>query len=401
MAIPRTRPGTYPAFLSYGFRPFFLLGAIWGGLAVLAWLPILSGRLETASLFAPVDWHAHELVFGFLPAIVTGFLLTAIPNWTGRLPVQGLPLAVLVALWLAGRAVITFSAHTGWAVAMAVDCAFLLVVVATAAREIVAGQNWRNLKVIVPVSTLLAANIVFHLEAHFAGSADIGRRLGIAVGIVLIMIIGGRIIPSFTRNWLVRANPGRLPVPFGRFDAVTIAASALALGLWSVVPESAAAGLLLLAAGVLNGVRLARWAGDRTFRDPLVLVLHAAFLFVPAGLVVAGLAVLWPQVFPAASGVHVFGVGAIGSMTLAVMTRATLGHTGRDLRADAGTCTVYAAILLAAPFRLAAVLLPETPALLHISATLWVAAFLGFAALYGKALTGQRAAPRRPSRAPA
>src|SRR5690606_19558400 len=122
-----------------------------------------TGSLETASLFAPVDWHAHELVFGFLPAIVTGFLLTAIPNWTGRLPVQGLPLAVLVALWLAGRVVITVSAYTGWAAAMAVDCAFLLVVVATAAREIVAGQNWRNLKVIVPVSMLLVANIVFHL----------------------------------------------------------------------------------------------------------------------------------------------------------------------------------------------------------------------------------------------
>ncbi|MEW9804708.1 NnrS family protein [Mesorhizobium sp. ZMM04-5] len=395
MAIPRTRPGNYPAFLSYGFRPFFLLGSIWGGLAVLAWLPILSGRLETASLFAPVDWHAHEMIFGFLPAIVTGFLLTAIPNWTGRLPVQGLPLALLAALWLAGRVVISLSAYTGWVVALAVDCAFLLVVVATAAREIVAGRNWRNLKVVVPVSALLAANLVFHLEAHLAGSADIGRRLGIAVGLVLIMIIGGRIIPSFTRNWLVRANPGRLPEPFGRFDAVAIVSSAAALGLWSIFPDSPLSAALLLVAGTLNLARLARWAGYRTFRDPLVLVLHAAYLFLPVGLIVAGLAVLYPETLPPASGIHVLGVGAIGSMTLGVMARATLGHTGRELRADAGTCVIFAAIALAAPVRFAAVLLPDVPALLHVSAALWVAAFFGFAALYGGALMLPRAGAMR------
>lgn len=401
MAIPRTRPGNYPAFLSYGFRPFFLLGAAWGGLTILVWLPMLGGHLETASLFTPVDWHAHALVFGFLPAVATGFLLTAIPNWTGRLPVQGLPLALLVATWLAGRVAISISAHTGWIAAMAIDCAFLLAVVATAAREIIAGRNWRNLKVLVPVSVLLAANVVFHLEARYAGVADIGRRLGIAVGIVLIMIIGGRIIPSFTRNWLVRANPGRLPAPFNRFDVVTIVSSAAALGLWSILPEKPLTGVLLLAGGLLNGVRLARWAGHRTFRDPLVLVLHAAYLYVPVGLIVAGLGALCPQVVPPASGVHVFGVGAIGSMTLAVMARATLGHTGRDLKADTATCAVFAAILLAAPFRLAAVLLPEATVLLHVSASLWVAAFLGFATLYGGALIRPRMGPRRPSHTPA
>ena len=216
MAIPRTRPGNDPAILSYGFRPFFLLGSLFAGLAILFWLPLFYGILDTRSAFAPVDWHIHEMLFGYLAAVITGFLLTAIPNWTGRLPVQGPPLLALVLLWLAGRIAVFFSGDIGWLAAAAIDCAFLLAVAAAAATEIVAGKNWRNLKVLAPVVVLLAANILFHAEAHHAGISDVGRRLAIGAAILLITIIGGRIIPSFTRNWLVRENPGRLPVPFSR-----------------------------------------------------------------------------------------------------------------------------------------------------------------------------------------
>jgi uncharacterized protein involved in response to NO len=121
---------------SYGFRPFFLLGSIYAGLAILVWLPAFHGEITLTSAFAPRDWHVHEMLFGYLPAVITGFLFTAIPNWTGRLPIQGRPLMSLVAVWLAGRACVTFSAHTGWLVAMLVDTAFLLLVAAAAAREI-------------------------------------------------------------------------------------------------------------------------------------------------------------------------------------------------------------------------------------------------------------------------
>lgn len=193
MAIPRTRPGNYPAILSYGFRPFFLMGSIYAGLTILIWLPIFHGTLETSSLFAPVDWHVHEMVFGYLAAVMTGFLLTAIPNWTGRLPVQGLPLLALSLLWLVGRIAVFFSSEIGWLAAAIVDCAFLIAVATVTAIEIVAGRNWRNLKVLGPVTILLAANIVFHAEAHFSGVSDIGRRLGIGAAILLITIIGGLI----------------------------------------------------------------------------------------------------------------------------------------------------------------------------------------------------------------
>ncbi len=178
--IPRLRDYRGPALLSYGFRPFFLFGAVYAGLAVLTWLPIFNGELVLSSAFSAVDWHVHEMLYGYLPAVVTGFLLTAIPNWTGRLPIQGMPLLVLVLVWLAGRVCVTFSAETGWLLAAIVDVSFLALVVAATAREIVAGKNWRNLRVVGLVTLLLAGNIAFHIEAHVRGTAEYGARVGIA-----------------------------------------------------------------------------------------------------------------------------------------------------------------------------------------------------------------------------
>lgn len=398
-AARRASPGASPAILSYGFRPFFLLGAAYAGLIILAWLPLLDGTVRTGSAFAPIDWHVHETLFGYVAAIVAGFLLTAIPNWTGRLPVRGLPLLGLLLLWLAGRIAILLSAHLGWVVAAIIDCLFLAAIAAAAANEIIAGRNWRNLRVLVLVTVLLLANIVFHVEAGLRGTSDYGRRLAIAAVLSLILVIGGRIIPSFTRNWLVRANPGRLPVPFNRFDVATILLSVVALLAWTLAPEGRAAGFLLIAAAALNLVRLARWSGDRTGRDALVLILHVAYLFVPAGLLLAGLAAFDPLRFPPAAAVHALGVGAIGAMTLAVMTRAALGHTGRELRADGATCLIYAAIVLAALSRIALAFMPAQTGLLHLSAALWSLAFLGYCVRYGGMLLRPRLQPRAPGRA--
>ncbi|MDX8530782.1 NnrS family protein [Mesorhizobium sp. VK25A] len=390
MAIPRTRPSVYPAIFSYGFRPFFLLGSLQAGTAILFWLPLYYGRLETFSTFLPVDWHVHELLFGYLPAVVTGFLLTAIPNWTGRLPVQDFRLLALVLLWIAGRAAVFFSAETGWLLSAVIDCSFLLAVVAAAATEIVAGRNWRNLKVLLPVATLFAANVMFHAEAHYQGISDMSRRLGLGAVVVLVMIIGGRIVPSFTRNWLVREKPGRLPASFGRFDVGTIALSAVGLAAWTFFPDSIATGMLLVAAAIFNAVRLARWAGYRTLPDPLVLILHVAFVFVPVGLLLAGLSVLVPDRIPTVAGIHAFAVGTVACMTLAVMARATLGHTGRELKASGGTCAIFAAIIIAAILRVAAGMAPAMAILLHLSAAFWAAAFIGYAVLFGGMLTRPR-----------
>ena len=240
--VSRLRPHDGWPLLSSGFRPFFLLGSIYAGLAILVWLPVFMGELTLTTAFAPRDWHVHEMLYGYLPAVITGFLFTAIPNWTGRLPIQGTPLLGLVVLWLAGRVCVTFSAETGWLPAMLVDTSFLLLVAAAAAREIIAGRKWSNLNVVIMVLLLLAGNVAFHLEAHFYGAADTSIRIGIAVVVMLISLIGGRIIPSFTRNWLARENSGRLPAPFGRFDMMVVAISALVLLFWVVWPSGAGTG---------------------------------------------------------------------------------------------------------------------------------------------------------------
>ena len=384
--VPRLKSYAGPALFSYGFRPFCLFGSLYAGFAVLVWLPVFTGELALASAFAPRDWHIHEMLYGTLSAIITGFLLTAIPNWTGRLPLQGTPLIVLVAAWLLGRIAVTFSATIGWLPAAVTDGGFLLLVAAAAAREIIAGGNWSNLKVVSLVVLLATGNICFHLEAHFAGAADYSIRLGLAVVVMLMTLIGGRIVPSFTRNWLSRENPGRLPVPFNRFDAIVIAASAATLVLWIVMPQSPATGAALTIAGILQGMRLARWAGDRTARERLVLILHLGYAFIPLGFLLLGAASF--DLVPVAAGVHAWGGGAAGTMTLAVMTRASLGHTGHVLTASRGTQAIYAAVLLAAMMRMAAALAPAYVIPLSVAAAiLWASAFLGFGAAYGQILT--------------
>jgi uncharacterized protein involved in response to NO len=394
--VPRLRDYRGPVLLSYGFRPFFLLGAIYAGLGILAWLPMFDGELVLSTAFGPIDWHVHEMLYGYLPAVVTGFLLTAIPNWTGRLPIQGTPLLMLVAVWLAGRVAVTFSAEIGWLLVVIIDVSFLILVVAATAREIVVGKNWRNLRVIAMVTLLLAGNIAFHLEAHFNGSAEYGARIGIAATVLLIVVIGGRIIPSFTRNWLARENPGRIPVPFARFDVAVILLSAATLALWTAQPVGRITAAALASVGALHIVRLARWAGDRTWRDRLVLVLHVGYAFVPLGFLLAGAAAA--AMVPADTGTHAWMVGAAGTMTLAVMTRASLGHTGNALNASAVTQAIYAAVVIAALARICSSLEPAfSEPLLHVAAIAWVAAFFGFAGSFGPLLVGAQRGKAAPA----
>jgi uncharacterized protein involved in response to NO len=380
--------------LSYGFRPFFLLGSLWAGLEVLAWLPLLYGGMSIPTAFSVRDWHVHELLYGFLPAVIAGFLLTAIPNWTGRLPLQGQPLAILVLTWLAGRYVVAFSGSIGWLGATIVDVAFLVLMTGAVAREIAAGKNWRNLKIVALLGLLAIGNLGFHLEAHFDGIAVYATRVGTAVVLTLIMVIGGRLIPSFTRNWLMRHEPARLPAAFGGFDVACLALSGASLAAWCVVPEATVTGVALLLAAAANVVRLARWAGDRTMADRLVLVLHVGYAFVPLGFLLGGLAA-FDAVMPSA-GIHAWTTGAMGIMTLAVMSRASLGHTGRALVASPALQMVYLAATTAAVVRVGAdIVLEWREPFLYLAAFSWTAAFLGFAVLYAPVLCLPRPASGR------
>ncbi|MEX0301433.1 MAG: NnrS family protein [Leisingera sp.] len=364
-----------PAFLSFGFRPFFLAACVFALLAVPLWLLIWNGELDYSGPFLLSDWHIHEMIFGYGAAVVAGFLFTAVPNWTGRMPARGWPLALLLGLWVLGRL-----AAAGWLGlaplgVLAADCAFLAAVIVMIAREIIAGENWRNLKVLVPVTLLGLANALFHLEAMSEGAADISRRLGIAVLIFLIMLIGGRVVPSFTRNWLAKRAATGMPVPFGKFDAISLGAGAAALLSWVLVPWTAAAGAALLGAGLLHTLRLMRWRGMACLANPLLFMLHAAYAMVPAGLFAAG-AVPFGLLEPAAAA-HLFGIGAIGGMTLAVMMRATMGHSGRPLVAGPLLSVAFVLVLASAALRLAG-----TAALaggwdgITLSAVLWTAGYI-------------------------
>jgi uncharacterized protein involved in response to NO len=380
MATPRSKNYQGPAFLSHGYKPFFFFGSLYSGFSVVLWLPLFYGELELASEFAVVDWHIHEMFFGFLAAVITGFLFTAVPNWTGRMPIQGGPLLILLLIWLAGRIAVTFSAHIGWIAAMSIDLLFITSILLALANEIISGKNWRNLMVLMPLGLLLIANAGFHLEAHYSGISDASRRLAMAAVILLIMIIGGRSIPSFTRNWLVRENPGRLPIPFSRFDLFTIAFSALALAVWVIFSTGNIPAALMATAAALQFVRLLRWAGDRTLKEPLVTVLHLSYLFIPTGFALIAFNSFSPGFVSSLAGIHALGTGAVGAMTLSVMIRATLGHSGQALTTGIMSKAILTSVFLAAVCRIIAEFDENNVDLwLHSSATAWLFAFAGFA----------------------
>src|SRR5579862_1065428 len=226
-AVPRYRPHAGPILLSAGFRPFFLGSAVWAAIGIPLWLAVYGGGTSLPSLLPPLVWHVHEMVFGFAAATVAGFLLTAIPNWTGRMPLQGRPLAALVLLWAVGRIGVLLSGLIGGYAAAAADLAFPAAFLAAVAREIVAGKNWRNLPMLAALSLLLVGNLLVHLDAlGVADTAELGNRIGVATLLMLIALVGGRIIPSFTRNWLTKNRPEVSPPrPEGRVDHAVLGVS--------------------------------------------------------------------------------------------------------------------------------------------------------------------------------
>ena len=382
------------AIFSYGFRPFFFGAGLWAALAMVAWIAMLTGRLSLPTAFDPISWHAHEFLFGYLGAVIAGFLLTAVPNWTGRLPIVGWPLAFLFLLWVLGRIAVGLSALLPAAVVAALDLALPLALGVALAREIIAGKNWRNLGVLVLLGIFAFGNGVFHCEAargEFAAQGQ-GLRIGLGAGLMMVALIGGRIVPSFTRNWLVRNNPGRLPVPPEQaFDKIALVVLLAAIIAWVVFPVSLATAILLGLGGILHGVRLLRWAGDRTMREPLLWVLHLGYACVPLGAILIALSSQRPSILLPAVAQHVWMAGAIGLMTLAVMTRATRGHTGRPLAADKWTTLLYLGLLGAVVSRVLAGFWPEAAMPLYaVSGIFWILAFGEFCLRYARMLLCKR-----------
>ena len=383
LALRRKRMAETHAFLRGGFRPFFFGAATWGLIAVALWLAALGGAITLPTALGAIAWHRHEMLFGFVGAAVAGFLLTAIPNWTGRLPIAGKPLLSLFGIWAAARLAALFSSVIGIWVAAVLDAGLFISLAGLAAREVIASKN-RNVSVVGIVLLFGLADAADYAGAAGIVSADIGWRAAIALVIIMISLIGGRIIPSFTRNWMAkRGTRDKLPTQPQSLDLLVIASTALALLFWLAFPEHDLTGLILLLAAAAQMLRLSRWGGHRTFADPLVLILHVGYLWIPTGLLLLGLSVSGADV-PRSAGIHALTAGAMTTMILAVMTRASLGHTGRELRASPMTVIAYACVTLGAVLRVSASLGVGSSygIMIDLAGTLWGAALLLFVIAY-------------------
>lgn len=381
LELRRRRMAESPAVLRGGFRPFFLGAALWAAVALCGWLALLFGLVTQTWADDPVAWHRHEMLFGFVGAAIAGFSLTAVPNWTGRLPIAGAPLAALFGLWATGR-VLPFFVSDRNVLLIALDGGFYLVLAALLAREICKSHN-RNLPIVAIIAAFgIAALVDRAMMAGYLDAGTPGWKCGLALVIILLCIIGGRIIPSFTRNWLMaQGEKERLPSQPDRLDQIVLAATLVALLAWLASPDAFLVGTLLWIAAAGNLARLLRWQGVRCCSNAILIVLHIAYLWIPIGLLLLGLARI--AVIPESPAIHALSTGAMATMILAVMTRASLGHTGRPLVASRATAASYAMVSLAAVARVwAGFAMEEQHILLAWAGIAWIAAFGLFLAEY-------------------
>lgn len=352
---------------------------------------MFAGNLSLWSRFDPVIWHAHEMLFGYLGAVMAGYLLTTTPNWTGRLPIVGWPLAGLAALWAVGRVAVAVAVVGGGApmVIAALDLVFPVVFAGAIGREFLAGKSTRNLGVLLLLILFVLANGLFHLQAAngYPAASGGGLRMGLAGVVMMISVIGGRMVPSVTRSWLVKRGAPVRPAAFGAFDKFTLGVTLIALVFWVIRPNDPVTALFCGLAGVLGLVRLGRWSGWHTISDPLLWGLHVGFLFVPLGFLAVGASILGAVPISLISAQHLWMAGAIGGMTLAVMARTGLGHRRRGMGAPRGMAAVFGCVVVSVAFRFIAGIGDADIWVLYASAATWIIGFAGFGVIYWPLLT--------------
>lgn len=379
--------------LSYGFRPFFLLAGLFATAAIPIMLAFDHGGDGAPGAWLLGAWHGHEMIFGYAAAVLAAFLLTAVPNWTGAEATRGRRLGMLVGLWVIGRLAMLLAGHLPPVAVAAADGLFLLAVMATIGPPLLGAEQRRNAVLLVPIGLLFLANLTIHLDA--ADVLETGAFGGLSAAVhlfaLLITVIGGRIVPSFTINALrqtadetgIRDNPvlARLSI----LGMVLIVVADV------IGPVAEIRGALGLAVAAVIGLRMASWGGWRTRRQPILWILHVAYAWLPIGLALEAMSRL-TDVLPMSGALHGLTIGAIGTMTLAMMSRVTLGHTGRPLVLPPWMTVSYVAITIAAIARIVAPLFDGAYELLVMTGTVaWILAFAIFCLRYGPILTGPRA----------
>ena len=383
------RAGGWP-ILALGFRPFFLLAAILAAAAVPLWLLIYQGALEPVSSLPPTVWHGHEMVFGFAVAVIAGFLLTAATNWTGRRTATGAGLAALAGLWIAGRVALIVPGVPVW-LAIGVDVAFLPALAIVLAIPLLATGNRRNVVFPIVLTVLGLINLTIHLGSIDAIAWDPSRGLRIAIDLILLMIgvLGGRVIPSFTKNALPHAKVSPCPKA-----SVLALLSIAALAIAEVATDNTTmTGSAALVAGLVNALRMRGWGTFATLRHPILWILHVGYAWLAAGLTLRGAAEL-TGLIPLDAGIHALTIGAIGSMIVGMMSRVALGHTGRSIVPAPLTVAAYWLVNAAALLRVVFALTWDDTlriASLMGSGVLWSLAFAFFAIVYWPILSRPRA----------
>jgi uncharacterized protein involved in response to NO len=370
-----------PVLLSYAFRPFFLINGIFAILIIFAWVMTLHGK--GLSIATPL-WHSHEMLVGFAMATVAGFSLTAVANWTGRPALKGTPLALLLTCWLAGRLAMLSSGTLPAVPVFLLDMLFPILLAWLLGREIIAGKSRRNYPLVAIMVAVVLLNTLYHLGVNqwLPGGDRLAIYLLIHTILLLVVIIAGRIVPSFTGNWLRQQGQDQLPVNSDRVNNLALLLTILVGIASSFIPAHPLTGVLAFAAALVHGFRLSRWKGFATTSNPLLFVLHVAYSWLPLGYALLGCSVFgW--VFTPTAALHALTMGAIGSMVLAVTTRVALGHTGRPLHAARATVVAYWVFMLAVLVRVLGSLSGESyRMMIDLSATGWMLAFAIFTWVY-------------------
>jgi uncharacterized protein involved in response to NO len=365
-----TETPLHPLMLTSPYRLFFLMTAIFGTLSMALWMAGMQG----AAPYGP-DWHGHEMIFGFVGVTFAGFLLTAVPRWTGQQGLQGAWLVGLWGLWVAGRLAMAFDGLL-W-----LDLLFLPALLFVVLRDIVAGRNWRNLTIPVVLAMLTALNILYHMEDSPVARPDALRAAAYTVT-AMIALIGGRVMAAFTGNALgVKITEGRFAGPLENLSILGVLAVAV---LAIIAPDSVLHGAAALAAGVVLAARMIPWRSVATWRLPIVWVLHVGYAWLPIGYVLTGVAEIWGWIEPSAA-LHALTAGGMGTMILAMATRASLGHGGRDIRANGATITAYICVIAAATLRVFA-----PPDWVDVAALAWILGYGLFVCAFWPVLTRPR-----------
>ncbi len=382
-----------PALLRLGFRPFFLSGAVFSVIAMTLWLLMYKGTINTSPIGGGYWWHIHEMIFGFGCAVIAGFLLTAVQNWTGTRGAKGNTLLALFLLWFAGRVVVLYPELLGNSLSSLVDLSFLPAVAYILAKPIIAIKQYRNLFFVPLLLLFTLANLEMHFAVHYPASFNVtyAGYAGVMLVTFLMSVMAGRVAPMFTANGTKTTKVAPLPW----LDMVSNTSLAIAMISLLIQPllgfYNVFFGVLLIIAGIFQTIRWLRWRPWITLKVPLLWSIHVAMKFISFGLVLLGLSYLLPNV-PSNHIWHLLTVGGMGGLILAMISRVSLGHTGRPLSPPKSMTMAYILVSLAAIIRaFGPWLLPDkTLLLIDISGGLWIGAFLIFTASYAPMLMTSR-----------